>query len=57
MPVRFALELMGRNLTANLARSLWPVAHVDRRGRLKGNLLALSHLVRGRIEPKYVLGI
>jgi GT2 family glycosyltransferase len=57
MPLRFALELMGRNLTANLAKSVWPEAHVDRRGRLKGNLLALFHLARGRIEPEYVLGI
>lgn len=57
MPVRFALELIGRNLAANLAKSFWPEPHVDRRGRLKGNLMALAHLARGRIEPEYVLGL
>lgn len=57
MPVRFALDLMGRNLAANLAKSFWPEPHVDRRGRLKGNVMALAHLARGRVEPEYVLGI
>jgi hypothetical protein len=32
MPVAFALELMTRNLAANILRSLWPEAHVDRVG-------------------------
>jgi GT2 family glycosyltransferase len=55
MPAGFALELMGRNVAANVVRSLWPEAHIDRRGRLKGNLIAAWHLLRGRIEPEYVL--
>ena len=55
MPPAFAIELMIRNLAANLLRSLWPEAHVDRAGRLKGNLLAAYHLLRGKIEPEHVL--
>jgi glycosyltransferase involved in cell wall biosynthesis len=55
MPTRFALDLMARNVTANIAKSLWPEPYVDRRGRLKGNLLAAYHLMRGRIEPEHVL--
>jgi GT2 family glycosyltransferase len=57
MPVGFAVELMGRNLAANLLRSIWPEAHVDRRGRLKGNLLAAYHLLKGRIEPEHILNL
>jgi hypothetical protein len=57
VPASFALPLMARNLAANLARSFWPEAWVDRRGRLRGNLLALCHVLAGRIEPEHVLEI
>ena len=57
VPARFALELMTRNLIANLVRSVWPEPYVDRRGRLRGNLLAVRHLLMGRIEPEYILKI
>ncbi|MBZ9677691.1 glycosyltransferase family 2 protein [Mesorhizobium sp. ES1-1] len=57
VPLTFALRLVGKNLLANLARSLWPESYVDRRGRLRGNLLAISHVVRGRVEPEYILEI
>ena len=55
VPAAFALPLMGRNIAANLARSIWPEAYVDRRGRLRGNLLAIAHVMTGRIEPEYIL--
>jgi GT2 family glycosyltransferase len=55
VPTSFGLELMARNVVANLVRSMWPEPHVDRRGRLKGNLLALYHLMQGRIEPEHIL--
>lgn len=57
VPLTFALRLVGKNILANLARSLWPESYVDRRGRLRGNLLALSHVARGRVEPEYILEI
>jgi hypothetical protein len=57
VPATFALDLMARNLAANLVRSLWPEPWIDRRGRLWGNLLAARHLMMGRIEPEYVLKI
>jgi GT2 family glycosyltransferase len=57
IPATFAMRLMGRNIAANLVRSFWPESYVDRRGRLRGNLLALSHVLTGRIEPEYVLKI
>lgn len=54
MPAGFAAELLARNITANVVKSFWPEPWVDRRGRLGGNLIALSHVLRGRIEPEYV---
>ncbi|TPK90666.1 glycosyltransferase [Mesorhizobium sp. B2-4-12] len=57
VPASFALPLMLRNIAANLAKSLWPEPYVDRRGRLRGNLLAILHVAIGRIEPEYILKI
>lgn len=47
-----ALRLAGRNLTANLARTLFPEPYIDRRGRLAGNLLGLWDIVTGRWRPE-----
>jgi len=55
VPASFALEIMGRNVVANMIKSLWPEPYADRRGRLKGNLLAAGHLFLGRIDPEYIL--
>lgn len=52
---RAALRLAGGNVAANLVKALWPEALVDRRGRLRGNLLALADLVRGRDDPRRVV--
>lgn len=55
VPATFALPLMARNIAANLARSVLPEPYIDRRGRLRGNMLALAHVLTGRIEPEYIL--
>jgi glycosyltransferase involved in cell wall biosynthesis len=55
VPASFLLPLMARNVIANAVRSLWPEPWVDRRGRLKGNIIAFFHLMTGRIEPEYIL--
>lgn len=57
IPPAFAVRLMSRNLIANLVRSAWPESYVDRRGRLQGNMLALAHILRGKVEPEHVLNI
>ena len=44
-----------RNFLANLVRSLAPESYIDRRGRLRGNLLAVADLLRGRMHPKRIL--
>jgi len=41
-----------RNLSANLGRSLRPEPFIDRRGRLRGNLLGIADSLRGRMEPE-----
>jgi glycosyltransferase involved in cell wall biosynthesis len=55
MPWKHARRQMGRNFLANLIRSLRPEPWVDRKGRLKGNLLALFDLVMGRLSPTRIL--
>lgn len=56
-PRDLAFRMMSRNLAANILRSLWPEPHVDRRGRLRGNLLALLHLATCRLHPRHVLSL
>jgi GT2 family glycosyltransferase len=48
---RYAVNLMWRNLAANLVRSFYPEPWIDRKGRLKGNMLALIDFAIGRISP------
>jgi GT2 family glycosyltransferase len=48
----FAVNLATRNILANLAKSLRPEPWIDRRGRLRGNLLALADLARGQVRPE-----
>ena len=44
-----------RNLLANTAKSLRPEPHIDRAGRLKGNLIGLWHIATARADPKHIL--
>lgn len=46
-----------RNIAANLLRSVRPEPWVDRRGRLRGNILALADLVRGRCDPRRIVSL
>lgn len=49
---RKAWRLMGQNIGSNLLKSLKPERYIDRRGRFVGNLIALLHLITGRLHPK-----
>jgi hypothetical protein len=51
---RWAANLIVRNVVANAALSLRPEPHIDRLGRLKGNLIAAGHLMRGRCDPEFI---
>ena len=50
-----SLQLMARNITANLARALIPEPYIDRAGRVSGNLKAFGDLIAGRLDPQRVL--
>jgi succinoglycan biosynthesis transport protein ExoP len=55
MSRKHAKTLMWHNLAANFVRSFHPEPWVDRKGRLKGNVLALTDMVSGRISPRRIL--
>lgn len=52
MTGRAMLRQMARNMAANLARAARPEPFIDRRGRLRGNALALVDLARGVCRPE-----
>ncbi len=47
-----AFELAGRNFLANALRALYPEPYIDRRGRLRGNLIGLWDVATGRWRPE-----
>ena len=54
-PWSHAIPSAARHVAMNALRALAPEPHVDRAGRLRGNLLALLDLLRGRAHPMRVL--
>jgi GT2 family glycosyltransferase len=54
-PGHLAIRMILRNLASNTVRSVWPEPYVDRRGRLRGNCLALGHLLTRRLDPRHIL--
>lgn len=45
------------NVAANLLRSVRPEPDIDRRGRLRGNWLALQDFIRGKLDPRKILSL
>ncbi|OEC94886.1 glycosyltransferase [Rhizobium sp. YK2] len=54
MSVPQATMQIGRNLAANLVKIWRPEPWVDRKGRLKGNVIALRDLLKGRLAPQNI---
>jgi glycosyltransferase involved in cell wall biosynthesis len=52
MPFRPALRHVVRNVASNVVRSITPEPWIDRRGRLRGNLIGLWDFMRGRLTPE-----
>jgi GT2 family glycosyltransferase len=52
VPKPYLLKLAARNVLVNAVRSVRPERFIDRRGRLRGNVVALGDLVRGRLAPE-----
>jgi glycosyltransferase involved in cell wall biosynthesis len=55
MSLGYAFRLAANNFLANLFKSIHPESYIDRRGRLRGNLIGIFHLVTGRLTPEYIL--
>jgi hypothetical protein len=51
----WTLRQMSRNLLANIRYLPRPEPWIDRQGRVRGNLLALHDLIRGRLDPRRIL--
>jgi GT2 family glycosyltransferase len=51
-PLRRAVSHLACNMAMNLLRAARPEAYIDRRGRLRGNLIALRDLATGRMMPE-----
>lgn len=55
MGAGMAWGLALRNMAANIRGSIRPEPQIDRRGRLRGNLIALVDIARGRSDPRRIL--
>ena len=55
MKLSKAINHIGRNILANIVKSVILKDGEDRIGRLKGNALAVADVLRGRLEPEKVL--
>jgi len=54
MSPRFARGHIVRNVLANMAKAFSPEPWVDRRGRLKGNMIAIADVLRGKDDPRRI---
>lgn len=53
----YAARHVGKNMAKNLLRAFWQEPWVDRRGRLKGNLIGLAEVIAGRAHPGRILDL
>ena len=57
MTPAYAYKQLLRNVLKNVVRALYAEPWVDRRGRVKGNILALVDLLKGRMDPRRILDL
>jgi hypothetical protein len=55
VPLRYLAKTAGKNVLINLLRSIRPEPFIDRRGRLRGNAMAIVDLARGEIAPERIM--
>jgi GT2 family glycosyltransferase len=55
VPKRFLAQIVCKNIIINALRSIRPEPYVDRRGRMRGNFIALFDLILRRIAPERIL--
>lgn len=49
-----ACKMFTKNFIANLIKSIRPEPYIDRRGRLKGNLIAFKDILLGKLDPQRI---
>lgn len=54
---RDAVPLILTPLLMNIAKALRPEPYIDRRGRLRGNLMGLAYVLSGRTDPAIVVQV
>lgn len=54
MPLGFGLHVLVRAVLANLVGVITADDHVDRIGRLEGNMLAIEYLIKGQLRPELI---
>jgi glycosyltransferase involved in cell wall biosynthesis len=52
MTITNVINHISCNVASNFGRLPWPEPFVDRRGRVKGNLIAIFDILRGRLHPE-----
>lgn len=57
IPKKLAAKLLVKAPLANVLKLWLSEPHIDRRGRLVGNLMALGDLLRGRMDPRRIVDI
>jgi GT2 family glycosyltransferase len=57
VPAGFLAGLALKNIVINIFRSIRPEPFVDRRGRMRGNFIAILDLIRGRLAPERILNL
>lgn len=57
MTLGHVLEMTSRNMLSNLAHAFQRRPYADFRGRLKGNMIAVLDLLRGRVSPDRILDL
>ncbi|ODT65230.1 MAG: hypothetical protein ABS75_32565 [Pelagibacterium sp. SCN 63-23] len=56
-PMRRAVAPIFRNVISNLVKCLHPEPWIDRKGRLRGNIIAFTDLAKGKMIPTRILEI
>jgi GT2 family glycosyltransferase len=57
IPAAYALRMIGRNMLANHVKVMKPEPWIDRRGRCRGNWIAVADWLRGQDDPRRILSL
>lgn len=49
-----AIKMFVKNIIVNVVKSFYPEAYIDRKGRLKGNAIAIKDLITSCLDPRKI---